>query len=223
MPAPNGGRERFQLRLEPLQSLRSDALAALCAELSAVARGAVSGGALHERVIGLARNPAGALRGFAVARLVHVPRLGHVLHLERACSAPGPGAPERRRRLTWRLLLGYGLRFSFPGRLWCTYATRGAARLAPRGARDRELAASCAIDAAVRRQCRLDPPGVPTPWIALLGGMHREVVAFDSGEQVLQIGYVTLRSLLAAGARQRRAGGSAGLRLEPAAGVRGGA
>jgi hypothetical protein len=134
--------------------------------------------------------------------------VGDVLHLDRTAVAVPHSRAHLVERMSWRLLLGYLLRFGFLDRQWCTYATNRPPRMSTAARSEGDLPASCAIDEAVKRELPYPLPSLPAAWQHALEGSFREIVAFESDRETLQIGYVTLASLLWSKLRRRLPSGS---------------
>lgn len=143
-----------------------------------------------------AHDASGLIAGYACAQIVAVKGVGDVLHLDRAAIASGHSRTTLVERMSWKLLLGYLLRFGFLDRQWCTYTTMGSPRLATPMGSGRDLPTSCVIDEVVKRELPYELPALPPAWRSALDGTFREVVAFESNREILQIGYVTLGALL---------------------------
>jgi hypothetical protein len=203
---------RIQFQFQPARGLGRLGIAQLVADLSDLARrarpeaelpAACGPAALTQRALALARNPDGALSGFASARLLPVPGLGEALHLE-TVRALGPERDTLSARLASAVVRGYCLRFSFPARLWCVFDSSGPCRLGEAVDREWVLGASCAVDEIARRLTRR---AAPERWDTWLAGALTPVVCFEFGGRVLETGYVHLGAFVARSLR-RRLGGS---------------
>jgi hypothetical protein len=199
---------RIQFQFQPARALGARGIAQLAADLRALARrarpeaelpAACEPAALTQRVLALARDPAGELCGFASARLLPVPGLGEALHLE-VVRATGPEREALSARLAEAVVRGYCLRFSFPARLWCVFDGSGPCRLGESANSQWALGASCAVDEIARRLTR---PAGAERWAAWLAGALTPVVCFELGGRVLETGYVGLGAFVARALRRR--------------------
>jgi hypothetical protein len=203
-------RPRIEFLFQPARSLERAALAQLTRELRGLAARvresaplphACEPGGLARRALALARDPDGALCGFASARLLPVAGLGEALYLE-GVRAVGTTREPLALRLSSALVRGYCLRFTFPARLWCVFDAVGPSRVAERPGAERALGASFAVDEAARR---LTPPakGGTERWASWLGAAFTPVARFEIDERVLESGFVRLPALLALELRRR--------------------
>jgi hypothetical protein len=197
---------RIRFLLQPGRTLRPLELGQLYTDLLEIEPlngAAIEPVGLLDCALVTAHDASGSIAGYACAQIVAVKGVGDVLHLDRTAVASGPSRTQLVERMSWRLLLGYLLRFGFLDRQWCTYTTMGSPRIAPTAGPERDLPTSCAIDEAVKRELPYELPALPPAWRRALEGAFHEVAAFESDREILQIGYVTLGSLLRSKLRHR--------------------
>jgi len=204
---------RIQFLFQPARTLRGARLAQFSRELREFAQRARPEADLHaafdpsglaRRALALARSPEGELCGCASARLLPVPGLGEALYLEEV-RVLGPWHEDLSQRLALAIVRGYGLRFSFPARLWCVFDSSGPCRLGEAVDSQWALGASCAVDEAARRLT--EPSGNrPERWAAWLEGVLTPVVRFELGGRVLETGFVGIAGLFSHALRRRASG-----------------